>query len=87
MRKSSGDDSMPLSSLSTPGASPMTRVSARCMALTSSPVEPLRSTMAVSSSAPWVIAARNPAAIDSTPIKTATTPAMPTAEATTDPVR
>ena len=77
----------PSAERATPGASEMRRVSARESTLVISVSAPLRSTTAKSAGPLGVIAARKPAAIESTPTKTATTPAMPTAAAVAAPLR
>ncbi len=65
----------------------MSRVSARPNPLTISLSAPLRRTMAASGDPEAVIARRNPAAIESTPTSTSTTPAMPMIVAMTEPRR
>ena len=70
-----------------PGVSAMMRVASRPRPLTISLSAPLRKTMAPSGAPETVMACRKPAAMESTPTSTATTPAMPMTVAATAPRR
>ena len=87
MTNSSAEASGPSSVRATPGASAMMRVLSRRKPLTISLSAPLRRTMAASGEPEAVRALRKPTPIESTPTRTATTPAMPKTAAATEPRR
>src|SRR5262249_49620697 len=84
---SSGEASGPWAVRARPGASAMMRVCSRPRPLVISLLDPLRKTTTESGGAPEVITLRKPTAIESTPTRTATTPATPITAAITDPRR
>ena len=65
----------------------MMRVSSLLKELVISPSEPLRNTMARSGRPEDFMALRNPSAMERTPTKTATTPAIPKTAAAAAPLR
>ena len=87
MTNNSAEESGPWSLRATPGASAMTRVASRSKPLTISLSAPLRRTIAPSGEPETVMACLKPAAMESTPTSTATTPAMPMTVAATAPRR
>ena len=87
MTNNSAEASGPWAVRAMPGASAMTRVSSRPRPLTISLSAPLRKTIAPSGDPETVMACRKPAAMESTPTSTATTPAMPMTVAATAPRR
>src|ERR1035441_8749116 len=87
MTNSSADASGPVSVRATPGASAMMRVLSRRKPLTISVSAPLRRTIAASGEPEAVMAFSKPTPMESTPTRTATTPAMPMTAAATDPRR
>ena len=87
MTKSSAEASGPSALRARPGASAIRRVSSRERPLVISVLALLRRTMATSSEPDGVMAARKPSAMERTPTKTATTPAIPTAAARAAPLR
>src|ERR1039458_5972080 len=83
----SADESGPLVPRATPGASAMTWVISWLRPLTISLSAPLRKMMALSSEPEAVMAIWKPTAMERTATSTATTPAMPTMVAATEPRR
>ena len=87
MTNNSAEASAPSGERATPGASAMMRALSRESPLTISLSAPLRSTSAASGEPDAAIVRRKPAAMDSTPTSTVTTPAMPMTAAPTEPRR
>src|SRR6266404_4387030 len=87
MTNNSAEDSGPSALRASPGASAITRVSSRPKPLTISLSAPLRRIIAELGEAEEAIALRKPAAIERTPTRTPTTPAMPITAAMTEPRR
>ena len=83
----SADTSGPDFPCTTPGASPTIRDSSRLMPLIISESAPLRRMTALRGEPATTIALRNPLAMESTPTKTATTPAIPNTAANDEPLR
>ena len=87
MTKSSGDAIAPRSSRAMPGVSMMSRAVSPLRPLVISVSLPARMTITVCGSPTPAIAALKPSAIDSTPRKTTTTPAMPMIATADEPSR
>src|ERR1035441_7162159 len=87
MTNNSAEASGPLALRATPGGSAIMRVSSWLKPLTISLSAPLRRTIAPSGEPETVMACLNPAAMESTPTSTPTTPAMPTIVAAAEPRR
>ena len=87
MTNNSAEASGPWAVRAIPGVSAIMRVSSRPKPLTISLSAPLRRTIAPSGDPETAMACRKPAAMESTPTSTATTPAMPMTVAATAPRR